>query len=179
MSTNGGGWIVFQRRMDGSVDFYLNWADYLEGFGDLKGEFWLGLDKIHRLTMARRSSTLRIDMEDFNEVKKFAQYSSFRVGGALTKYTLTVSGYSGDAKDGMAFHNGMKFSTHDNDNDLYSKNCALSFKGAWWYNDCHHSNLNGQYLAGQHSMTYADGINWYLWKGYHYSLKMTEMKLRS
>ena len=113
------------------------------------------------------------------KLKKFAQYSSFRVGGALTKYTLTVSGYSGDAKDGMAYHNGMKFSTHDNDNDLYSKNCALSFKGAWWYNNCHQSNLNGQYLAGQHSMTYADGINWYLWKGYHYSLKMTEMKLRS
>ena len=179
MITDGGGWIVFQRRTNGCVDFYLKWADYVEGFGDLNGEFWLGLDKIHRLTMARRSSTLRIDMEDFDEVKKFAQYSSFKVGGALTKYTLTVSGYSGNGRDGMDFHNGMKFSTHDNDNDLYSKNCALSFKGAWWYNNCHQSNLNGQYLAGQHSMTYADGVNWYHWKGDHYSLKMTEMKLRS
>ena len=87
MSTNGGGWTVFQRRMDGTVNFYRNWANYLKGFGDLNGEFWLGLDKIHRLTNMA-SSRLRIDMKDFNRVKKFAQYSSFRVGGADTKYTL-------------------------------------------------------------------------------------------
>ena len=182
MSTNGGGWIVFQRRMDGTVNFYRNWADYLKGFGDLKGEFWLGLDKIHRLTNTASSSTLRVDMKDFNGVKKFAQYSSFRVGGADTKYTLTVSGYSGDAGDSMTNpghnHNGKKFSTYDNDNDSASGNCAILYKAAWWYNGCHYSNLNGRYLAGQHS-TYADGINWRTWKGYYYSLKTTEMKLRS
>ena len=178
MSTNGGGWIVFQRRMDGTVNFYRNWADYLKGFGDLKGEFWLGLDKIHRLTNTASSSTLRVDMKDFNGVKKFVQYSSFRVGGADTKYTLSVSGYSGNAGDSMVYHNGRKFSTQDSDNDLYSGNCAISHKGAWWYNNCHKSNLNSQYLAGQHS-TYANGINWRTSKGYHYSLRITEMKLRS
>ena len=95
---------------------------------------------------------------------------------------LTVSGYSGNAGDSMTDpvnnHNGRKFTTYDSDNDLSSGNCAISFKGAWWYNSCHYSNLNGRYLAGQHS-TYADGINWMTSKGHYYSLKMTEMKLRS
>ena len=73
--SHGGGWTVFQRRMDGTVDFFRTWADYLKGFGDLKGEFWLGLNKIHRLTQA--SSRLRVDLEDFEGTKKFALYSHF------------------------------------------------------------------------------------------------------
>ena len=55
----------------------------------------------------------------------------------------------------------MNFSTKDQDNDLRSDSCAETFKGAWWYNDCDASNLNGQYLGGHH-VTFADGINWYL-----------------
>ena len=63
MVTDGGGWTVFQRRIDGSVDFYRNWIDYEEGFGDLVGEFWLGLTKIYRLTKAG-NKRLRIDLGD-------------------------------------------------------------------------------------------------------------------
>ena len=62
-TTAGGGWTVFQKRLNGSVDFYRAWSDYKVGFGDLNGEFWLGLDKIYPLT-SNDNSTLRVDLED-------------------------------------------------------------------------------------------------------------------
>ena len=77
----------------------------------------------------------------------------------------------------MEKHNGMKFTTKDVDNDFSEKNCAETFKGAWWYNACHYSNLNGHYLAGR-TRSYADGVNWYHFKGHYYSLKTSEMKVR-
>ena len=176
METDGGGWTVFQRRMDGSVDFYRYWTDYVQGFGSLSGEFWLGLDKIHRLTST--ASELRVDLRDFEGNSAYAQYTSFSVGDSASKYILTVSGYSGTAGDSLATQNGQKFSTRDQDNDVASDgSCAELYKGAWWYNACHSSNLNGLYHGGPHS-SYADGVNWYAWKGHYYSLKFTEMKVR-
>ena len=78
----------------------------------------------------------------------------------------------------MLFHSGKLFSTKDQDNDLWSDgSCALNFKGAWWYKSCHRSNLNGQYLGGPHG-TFADGINWVASRGFQYSFKRSEMKLR-
>ena len=170
MDTDGGGWTVFQRRKDGSVDFYRNWTDYQQGFGILSGEFWLGLDKIHRLTPT--ATQLRIDMQDFEGNSRYAQYSSFSVGDSVSKYTLSVSGYSGTAGDSLTYHNGHKFSTRDQDND---GNCAQQFKGGWWYNNCHHSNLNGLYQGA--SRPSSKGVIWYHWRRYH-SNKFTEMKLK-
>ena len=72
---------------------------------------------------------------------------------------------------------GHKFSTRDQDNDRYRESCAVLYKGAWWYDDCHNSNLNGAYLSGNHS-SFADGVEWNAWTGYHYSLRFTEMKIR-
>ena len=85
----------------------------------------------------------------------------------------------GDAGDSLVgWHNGMYFSTKDTENDQDpTRVCAMMFQGAWWYNACHQANLNGRYLSGPH-VTLADGVNWYYWKGYHYSLKKTEMKIR-
>ena len=94
MKTSGGGWTVFQRRMDGSVNFYRGWNDYKKGFGNLKSEFWLGLDKIHRLTSAKRNK-LRIDMEDTKKNKRYAEYGKFSVANKKQKYKLTVGKYSG------------------------------------------------------------------------------------
>ena len=93
-TTAGGGWLVFQKRMDGSVDFYLGWAEYKRGFGNLNGEFWLGLDKIHRMTSSG-GYKLRVDLEDFAGNIVYAEYASFGVGNERTKYQLTVGSYSG------------------------------------------------------------------------------------
>ncbi|XP_067027254.1 microfibril-associated glycoprotein 4-like isoform X1 [Acropora muricata] len=176
MTTGGGGWTVFQRRLDGSVNFYRGWVDYKFGFGNLSGEFWLGNDNLHRIAAAG-NLTLRVDLEDFEGNVTFAEYSIFKVADASDKYRLLIGGYSGTAGDSMAYQNGMPFSTKDQDNDSKSYSCAVEYKGAWWYSGCHRSNLNGQYLGGPHD-TFADGINWKSFRGHHHSLKRSEMKLR-
>ena len=70
----------------------------------------------------------------------------------------------------------MQFSTKDQDNDL--KDITQHYKGVWWYNGCHWSNLNGLYLNGQHA-SHADGVNWGTLRGHRYSLKRTEMKVKT
>ena len=176
METNGGGWTVIQRRADGSVDFFRNWNDYKLGFGNVENEFWLGNDKIHRLTK-RKNMMIRFDLEDFNGKKAFAEYNLFYVDGEGDNYKVHIGSYSGTGGDSFSFANGMQFSTKDRDHDTYHTSCAREFHGAWWYSNCHDSNLNGKYLNGPHT-SYANGVNWELFKGYHYSLKKTEMKIR-
>ena len=136
----------------------------------------LGLNKIHRLT-SRNASTLRIGMGDFEGNTVFAHYSTFRFLDSTTSYTLIVGGYSGTAGDSLSGHTNSQFSTRDRENDRDSRNCAVTFSGAWWYYNCLDSNLNGLYRGGPHD-SFADGIVWHAWKGYHYSLRFTEMKLR-
>ena len=94
MTTSGGGWTIFQRRIDGSVEFYLGWKNYTKGFGDLNGEFWLGLNTINRLS-ASGQNELRVDMDDFENETRYAEYTTFAVAGKADKYRLTIGGYSG------------------------------------------------------------------------------------
>ena len=94
-TTAGGGWTVFQKRFDGSVDFYRGWDDYKQGFGNPTGEFWLGLDKIHRLTV-NNVNILRVHLEDVPGNTDAAEYSSFGVGNELEKYRLSLGKFSGD-----------------------------------------------------------------------------------
>ena len=103
MTTDGGGWTVFQRRLDGSVDFYRDWESYKNGFGDLNGEFWLGNDNLHRLT-AFDDVTLRVDLEDFEGNKTYAEYTTFKVADEADKYRLLIGGYSGTAGESMIYH---------------------------------------------------------------------------
>ena len=157
METDGGGWTVFQRRQDGSVDFYRNWTDYENGFGNLTGEFWLGLGKINCLTK-EQSNTLRVDLGDFDGNTSYAQYPTFSVGDSITEYNLTVGGYSGTAGDSLAWrHNGIKFSTRDDNNDNSVVNCAQYYNGGWWFNNCFDSHLNGPYYHNP-NVSFANGI---------------------
>ena len=94
-TTAGGGWTVFQKRLDGSVDFYRNWADYKQGFGDLSGEFWLGLAKTHRLT-SQTNNTLRVELEDLDGNTAYAEYDTFAVTDEADNYRLSVAGYTGN-----------------------------------------------------------------------------------
>ncbi|XP_041428049.1 ficolin 2 L homeolog isoform X1 [Xenopus laevis] len=175
MHTDGGGWIVFQRRWDGSVDFYRDWKSYKMGFGNRLNEFWMGNENIHKLTSSG-TWELRIDLQDFENVKHFVKYSSFKLLGESDKYKLLLGNLNeGNTGNSMDVHLNMPFSTLDN--DVSPGKCVAKYKGGWWYNDCHHANLNGLYLLGQHG-SYADGINWASGKGYHYSYKHSEMKIR-
>ena len=163
MKTDGGGWTVFQKRFNGFVGFYRDWDEYKNGFGDLRGEFWLGNEKIHQLTEI--PSQLRVEINTTSSGIRYAKYSNFTVTNEATNYTLFVDFYSGSAGDHLKSHNGMAFSTKDRDNDKNSGNCAQSQKGAWWYNNCYTSNLNSNY-----------GDSDYYWNWHH--LKGSEMKLK-
>uniref|UniRef100_A0A1W7R9P0 Ryncolin n=1 Tax=Hadrurus spadix TaxID=141984 RepID=A0A1W7R9P0_9SCOR len=179
METDGGGWTVIQRRGDYGkpVDyFYKSWKEYQMGFGSLDQDFWLGNDKIYGVTN-QGNYTLRIDMKDKEGEKRYAVYQNFWIESEKQGYQLHVAGFSGDAGDSFSNLNGMKFTTKDVDNDFGDSNCAVHYKGGWWYNKCHHSNLNGLYHNGYHK-SFADGINWHSWKGYNYSLPVADMKIR-
>ncbi|KAK5933193.1 hypothetical protein CgunFtcFv8_004839 [Champsocephalus gunnari] len=181
MTTDGGGWTVIQRREDGSVNFFRDWAAYRDGFGKTTGEHWLGLQRMFSLSGAG-GYELRIDMADFDNATAFALYEDFSVGRDCVNpeeegYPLSLGGYSGSAGDSLLKHAGMRFTTRDRDQDQSENNCASYYQGAWWYRNCHTSNLNGQYLSGGHA-SYADGVEWSSWTGWQYSLRFTEMKIR-
>lgn len=150
--TQGAVWTVIQIRRDGSISFHDKlWTEYETGFGSISNEFWLGLKEIHRLT-SQGLTVLRINLGFSSGSTEYsAQYSSFSVAGPETDYQLTLGGYSGNAGDMMldpdpdVYLNGMKFTTIDRDNDFSNQSCSVLFKGAWWYNRCALSNINGEY----------------------------------
>ncbi|XP_060045508.1 tenascin-X isoform X19 [Erinaceus europaeus] len=172
METDGGGWLVFQRRMDGKTDFWRDWEDYAHGFGNISREFWLGNEALHSLTSSGDYS-LRVDLRAGDEAV-FAHYDSFRVDSAAKYYQLHLEGYHGTAGDSMTYHSGSVFSARDRDPNNLLISCAVSYRGAWWYRNCHYANLNGLYG----STVDHQGVSWYYWKGFGFSVPFTEMKLR-
>ncbi|XP_061175691.1 ryncolin-1-like [Saccostrea echinata] len=175
MTTDGGGWTVIQRRIDGSVDFYRSWKSYKEGFGKAEGEYWLGNEVIHSLT-TRAKQELRVDLQNFSDKKAFAKFSTFSLGSESQKYKLKVDGYSGTAGKSLEYHNGRGFSTKDQDNDSSSGSCAVSKKPAWWFGDCGYSDLNGQYHKSA-VKTWAC-VLWYHFGSEQRSMKYARMMIR-
>uniref|UniRef100_A0A8D2EA07 Tenascin-N n=1 Tax=Theropithecus gelada TaxID=9565 RepID=A0A8D2EA07_THEGE len=174
MDTDGGGWIVFQRRNTGQLDFFKRWRTYVEGFGDPTKEFWLGLDKLHNLTTGTPTRyEVRVDLQTANE-SAYAIYDFFQVASSKERYKLTVGKYRGTAGDALSYHNGWKFTTFDRDNDIALSNCALTHHGGWWYKNCHLANPNGRYGETKHS----EGVNWEPWKGHEFSIPYVELKIR-
>ncbi|XP_034753009.1 tenascin isoform X3 [Etheostoma cragini] len=172
MTTDGGGWIVFLRRQNGKLEFFRNWKNYTAGFGNLNDEFWLGLSNLHKITNSGHYE-LRVDLRDNGE-SAYATYDKLTIAEPKTRYKVYIGAYSGTAGDSMTYHHGRPFSTFDNDNDIAVTNCALSYKGAFWYKNCHRVNLMGKYGDNSHSK----GINWFHWKGHEHSIEFAEMKIR-
>ena len=144
--TDGGGWLVIQRRKDGSENFHRYWWEYEMGFGSLTGEFWFGLNALHCLT-SQGEWELRVDLKLTNGTIISLPYKQFAVGPASEQYPLTISGFTGYTTDPFYSNltptshvralNTMKFTARDQDNDQNSgnNNCATSYNG-WWYNRC-------------------------------------------
>lgn len=137
LEEQGGKWTVIQSRLDGTVSFYRNWNEYKNGFGNIGGEFWIGLEKLYEITRSKLHELIII-MEDFEGQSKYVKYSSFAIGSEEENYALILlSGYEGTGGDSLTYHAGQKFSTFDSDNDSWAEgNCALAHTGAWWYNAC-------------------------------------------
>uniref|UniRef100_A0A667XE51 Fibrinogen-like 2a n=1 Tax=Myripristis murdjan TaxID=586833 RepID=A0A667XE51_9TELE len=167
MESFGGGWTVIQQRLNGSISFNRTWAEYKKGFGNLRGEFWLGNDHIHLLTKAK-DMILRIELEDFEGVREYAKYDHFYVANEFLRYRLSVSGYSGTAGNAISFskqfnHDQKFFTTPDRDNDMYpSGNCGAYYSSGWWFDACMSANLNGKYYHKRYKGV-RNGIFWGTW----------------
>ncbi|XP_049889724.1 tenascin-N isoform X2 [Epinephelus moara] len=173
METDGGGWLVLQRRTSGKLDFMKRWRQYIAGFGNMTDEFWIGLDKIYELTNTPTQYELRFDL-GLGAERAYAVYDNFKIAPVKQKFKLTIGNYRGTAGDAMTYHQGRPWTTVDSDNDIALGNCALTHRGAWWYKNCHLANPNGKWGDVRHSV----GVNWEPWKGHLVSLDFTEMKIR-
>ena len=142
--------------------------------------FRLGLEAMHQIT-SRRQYTLRINITDWNDEVRYAEYPLFSIGDEDSQYRLMVYGFQGTAGDGLSeYHNGARFSTVDRDNDRsFFEHCAVVHQGPWWYDRCDDANLNGRYRG---DLTYADGevdigIEWKAWRD-RYPFKASSMSIK-
>uniref|UniRef100_A0A8C6SXE6 Angiopoietin-like 2a n=1 Tax=Neogobius melanostomus TaxID=47308 RepID=A0A8C6SXE6_9GOBI len=167
MRHDPGGWTVILRRQDGSVNFFRNWDTYKQGFGNIDGEYWLGLENIYWLTNQGTYKML-VTLEDWSGRKTFAEYASFRIESEADFYRLRVGRYHGNAGDSLTWHNGKQFTTLDRDNDAYTGNCAHYQKGGCgvWYR------------GGHYRSRYQDGVYWAEFRGGAYSLRKVTMMIR-
>ena len=197
METDGGGWVVFQHRADGSTNFSQGWLTYKRGFGDLNGDFWLGLEKIrHFMTVPNK---LRIDLVAYDRhgnIKGYGKYNNFYIGDEDSNYMLNVSDFTGSISDQLSStsqdhrSNGAPFSTYDQDHDNDQLNCAQSYNTGYWYNLCNkdddkfpYTMLNGVYrrygvIGGDNPNLAYDGIYWYGWPQSSHKVRgLTETKM--
>ena len=175
METNGGGWIVIQRRLPtANVNFTRNWEDYENGFGDLDGEFWLGLKTIHELTTKTDVELMTTVRNESGPVITWT-YQVFRISGPDTYYVLNISGGQGPGYDAMAYHNGQRFSTYDSGNTR----CAYKRQGGWWYKSCTYANLNGPHVCPNLPLNKLKArLVWYNGVGGQKYYTNAEMKIR-
>ena len=178
--TEGGGWTTILNRdatQEVHEDFDKTYVEYENGFGDRSGEFWIGLQAIHKLTTFP-CTELRIDMETYDGSEYVAKYSTFTVGSQVDGYVLTLGGFSSTPtfNDDFNRNHGMKFSTKDKDQDNAGGECASYYLGGWWYNGCFLAKFTGSHFDQSHQM--GQGIHWDTLISDDDSMKKVSMKLR-
>ena len=193
---------------DKKNDTFLRWNQWVcvlqQGFGNLDGEYWLGLEHLYWMTK-QATYKLRVALEDWQGRQVFAEYDSFHLEPESDWYRLRLGQYQGTAGDSLSWHNNKAFTTLDRDKDSYTGllslchcssalcftvsvnilllvstgNCAHFQKGGWWYHMCAHSNLNGVWYRGGHYRSrYQDGVYWAEFHGGSYSLKRVTMMIK-
>ncbi|EAT41680.1 AAEL006702-PA [Aedes aegypti] len=179
----GGGWLVLQNRYDGSISFNRSWDEYRNGFGNTEQEYWLGLEKIHQVTM-NQTHELLIVIENFTDFSAHEIYSGFRVENEATNYTLRLSNeeysYHGTARDSFWVYRNEQFSTYDRINDKSILDCSILTGSGHWHYDCgtgyKSSNLNGEFsravLGGRR------GMWWGTFGGQQFPLRKTRMMVK-
>ncbi|XP_059139201.1 ficolin-1-A-like [Physella acuta] len=167
--TDGGGWILIMRRIQGGVNFSRPWTDYRNGFGLFDGDFWLGLEEVHTLSNAGQWE-LRVDMK-FEGKDYYANYNTFKIDSETLFYTLHVGQFSGNVGDDLEYHDGIRFYTYDRPT---VNHCARTYTGGWWYRDCHHCYLTGVWR----SKDWAKGVHWDSLSTSGKNLDAAEMKIR-
>ncbi|XP_061570648.1 fibrinogen-like protein 1 [Cololabis saira] len=188
-----GGWTVLQRRTGDRLSFNRNWEEYKHGFGYPTIDLWLGLENVFLLTQ-KKSTTLRVDLWDFEGGSAFAEYEDFRLGNEGTAYELHVGEYRGNAGDAIrgAYHgidqNGYGFSTIDRDNDgcnpcifgdIAIHQCVDTKHSGWWFSKCGSADLNGEWHPSGDNIGWASGLHWETWKSVPYSAQASRMMIKS
>ncbi|XP_006833823.1 PREDICTED: angiopoietin-related protein 5 [Chrysochloris asiatica] len=196
MDYRGGGWTVIQKRTDGVIDFQRLWCDYLDGFGDLLGEFWLGLKKIFYIVNQKNTSfMLYVALESEDDRFAYASYDNFWLEDETRFFKMHLGRYSGNAGDAFRGlrqednQNAMPFSTSDVDKDGCHPACLVhgqSVKSCshfnsntgWWFNQCGLANLNGIYHFPRKPL--GTGIHWGTWTKNNSTIKIksASMKIR-
>nr|XP_060642125.1 angiopoietin-related protein 4 [Anolis sagrei ordinatus] len=174
LTPGSGGWTVIQRRLDGSVDFDRLWEEYRDGFGNLTGEFWLGLERV-RQAVAGGPFRLQVELQDWEGGSHQEEFLAAPLAQEAHAYALR------QLPQGPSAPPALPFSTRDRDHDLRpDANCAKHLSGGWWFGACGQANLNGKYFRSLPRQRHErkQGIFWKTWKGRYYPLRATTMKVR-
>jgi len=134
-------WLVWLRRVDNSVSFSRTWDEYKEGFGQKRGNFWIGLENLHKITNPRRKTKFKIhtSMQFWEGTETKGTNYGFKVANESDGYRLSIGAkglFSDINKDIMIVFNGQRFSTFDKDQDKEPGNCAHHYGGGWWFRGC-------------------------------------------
>ncbi len=143
-------WVLIQRNtLIGEGNFEKDWFAYKNGFGTQSGDFWIGLEKLHNLTVLESQVRLRIEYTTRScfwgwscsnrDRNYYIIYDIFTVDSEDEYYKLEISGFSGNGKDIMRRNNGGEFFTQDN---YRNKGCYRSHLGGWWFNSNCKKSLN-------------------------------------